>query len=220
MTAPVAAPGPAPSPEPGAAPADGEVESGRKRAEQRSEYIDDDFYAVLRLDTEEWRRPGVAPAPTDTRLRAAVDLVTTEAWLLDEGRFEEWLDLFTAQCAYIVPASSGGDVQREVTLAFDDRRRLTDRVHWYRTVLATAQVPPSRTSHLLSAPVVVASARPGEIKLRSSVVISHLRVGAPQALAGWTGHVLVEEDGHLRIARKLVQLLDADGGHRNLSFLL
>jgi 3-phenylpropionate/cinnamic acid dioxygenase small subunit len=220
MTAPVAAPDAAPSPDPGAPPAGGGERSSRKRAEQRSEYIDDDFYAMLRLDAVEWRRPGVAPPPADTRLRAAVDLVTTEAWLLDEGRFEEWLELFTDECAYVVPASRGGDVQREVTLACDDRRRLTDRIHWYRTGLASAQVPPSRTSHLLSAPVVVPTARPGEIKLRSSVVIHERRVGAPQALAGWTGHVLVEEDGHLRIARKLVQLVDADGGHRNLSFLL
>jgi 3-phenylpropionate/cinnamic acid dioxygenase small subunit len=220
MTAPVAATGAAPSPDPGATPADAEDGSGRKRAEQRSEYIDDAFYDVLRLDAQEWRRPGVAPVPTDSRLRAAVDLITTEAWLLDEGRYEEWLDLYADECVYIVPASHGGDVQREVTVAFDDRRRLTDRVHWYRTGLASAQVPPSRTSHLLSAPLVVDTVRPGEIKLRSSVLIHERRVGPPRALAGWTGHVLVDEGGALRIARKLVQLVDADGGHRNLSFLL
>jgi 3-phenylpropionate/cinnamic acid dioxygenase small subunit len=185
-----------------------------------SDYIDDDFYALLRADAVEWRRVGAAPDPADPLHRAAIELVTAEAWLLDEGRYEDWLDLFTVECAYVVPASSGGDVQREVTLAFDDRRRLGDRIHWYRTGVASAQIPPSRTTHLLSAPVVVATARPGELKLRASLIVHEARVGAPRALAGWTGHVLTEEGGRLRIARKLVQIVDAEHGHRNLSFLL
>ena len=39
-------------------------------------------------------------------------------------------------------------------------------------------------------------------------------------MAGWTGHVLVEEDGGWRIARKTVALLDAERAHHNLTFLL
>lgn len=220
MTAPVTAPGSPPSLDGDGGRAGDGPGSPRQRAERVSEYIDDAFYAVLRLDAEEWRRPGATADPADAGRRAAIDLVTTEAWMLDQGRYEEWLDLFTLQCAYIVPASQGGNLQREVTLAFDDRRRLTDRVHWYRTGLASAQLPPSRTTHLLSWPVVVATARPGEVKLRSSVVVHEARVDSLRTLAGWVGHVLTEEDGQLRIARKHVQLVDAEAGHRNLSFLL
>jgi hypothetical protein len=34
------------------------------------------------------------------------------------------------------------------------------------------------------------------------------------------GHVFVEEDGQVRIDRKLVRLLDGERSHHNLTFLL
>jgi 3-phenylpropionate/cinnamic acid dioxygenase small subunit len=177
-------------------------------------FVDDRLYDQLRTDRTEWSAVGVPLDPGETATFGAV--VAEEAWLLDLGRYEDWLDLFSTECLYWVPASAGGDPQREVTLACDDRRRMGDRIAWMRTGLASAQIPPSRTTHLLSGAVRVPTMVTGEVKIRSSFVIHEARTG----LAGWCGHVLVPADGRWRIARKLVQLVDAEVGWRNLTFLL
>ena len=70
------------------------------------------------------------------------------------------------------------------------------------------------------------TARPGEVKIRSNTVVHEIRSGhVLQTMAGWTGDVLVREDGEgedgrWRIARKAVALLDAERAHHNLTFLL
>ena len=52
-----------------------------------------------------------------------------EARLLDEGRFDEWLALFTADAWYWVPSEPNQASPRDtVSLIYDDRRLLeTDR---------------------------------------------------------------------------------------------
>jgi 3-phenylpropionate/cinnamic acid dioxygenase small subunit len=180
--------------------------------------VDDRLYDLLRIDRADWAAVGSPLDPGETATFGAV--VAEEAWLLDQGRYEDWLDLFTAECLYWVPASAGGDPQREVTLACDDRRRLGDRIAWMRTGLASAQVPPSRTTHLLSGAVRLPSSVPGEVKVRSAFVVHEARTGPARSLAGWCGHVLVPIDERWCIARKLVQLVDAEVGWRNLTFLL
>lgn len=184
-----------------------------------STYVDDAFYEVLRTDAEEWRAVG-RPLVGDER--ATVEgLLLAEAWLIDQARFEEWLDLYCDECLYWVPADPDvGDPQRHVTLACDDRRRLRDRIAWLRTGLAYAQIPPSRTAHQLSGHVVVPTAIPGELKVRSSFVVHERRTDDVRVLAGWCGHVLVPEGGELRIRRKVVVPIDAGAAQRNLSFLL
>jgi 3-phenylpropionate/cinnamic acid dioxygenase small subunit len=190
-----------------------------------STYVDDVFYDTLRDDLTEWDAPG---EPLGERHNPAWKrLILEEAWLLDRRRFRDWLRLFSTECLYWVPANDDqpnpvtGDPQRQVTLAFDDRRRLHDRIGWLETGLAYSQVPTSSTSHLLAGHVRVPTGRTGEIKIRSSFVVHEVRADRPvQALAGWCGHVLTEQDGELKIARKIVCPVGASRGHLNLTFLL
>src|SRR5262249_55856434 len=52
-----------------------------------------------------------------------------EARLLDEGRFDEWLGLFTAEAWYWVPAEPDQASPRDtISLIYDDRRLLETRV--------------------------------------------------------------------------------------------
>jgi 3-phenylpropionate/cinnamic acid dioxygenase small subunit len=207
-----------------------------------SSYVDDAYYATLREDLAEWRGRGTPLA--DPELEG---LVLHENWLLDRRAYEEWYGLYARECLYWVPAvdvlaeeppSLGGkptggslgytraavephDPRARVALAFDDRRRLGDRIVWLRTGVAYSQLPPSATSHVSSGFVRVPTARPGETKIRSQFVCHEIRAGHPvRTLAGWAGHVVVTEDSEPRIARKIVGLIDAHRTHLNLSFLL
>src|SRR5205807_315634 len=81
-----------------------------------------------------------------------------EAWLLDERRFKEWLDLFTDDVLYFMPRRKNvlrREAHREVTplgdlsLIEDDRRYLEMRVARLDTGMAWGEDPPSRTRPLI-----------------------------------------------------------------------
>lgn len=66
--------------------------------------------------------------------RAEIEnLLYTEARLLDERRFDEWLDLFTDDAIYWIPAGGEApDPKRHVSLIYDDRTRLWQLVERLR----------------------------------------------------------------------------------------
>ena len=81
-----------------------------------------------------------------------------EAWLLDERRFREWLDIFTDDVLYFMPRRKNvlrRELHREVTplgdlaILEEDRRYLEMRVARLETGMAWAEDPPSRTRHLI-----------------------------------------------------------------------
>ena len=193
--------------------------AGPHDAAQTSWYVDDRYYALLEADVRQWQQEGM-PGDEATR-RECERLLFREARLLDAGRFREWLDLFTDECLYRVPAAPGGGAPRgEVSLAFDDHRRLLDRIVRLETGSAWSQVPPSRTCRLLANLEVFAGGSADEARARSTFVIHESRREVQRALAGWYGHVLRREAGGWKIARKMVNLLESDQGLENLSLVL
>src|SRR5688572_32710534 len=110
-------------------------------------YVDEAFYEELVRGFSAWPED----ESTDPVLRGQCRaLLHREARLLDQRRFEDWLKLYSATCIYWVPATAGGDPRREVAVAFDDRRRLEDRVYRLRSGHAWSQTPASRTVRLVS----------------------------------------------------------------------
>jgi benzoate/toluate 1,2-dioxygenase beta subunit len=186
---------------------------------QVSLYVDDRYYALLEADIQAWQREG-QPADQASR-RACAQLLFREARLLDAGRLQDWLALFVDECFYWVPATPGGGAPRcEVSLAFDDRRRLLDRIARLQTGSAWSQVPPSRTCRLLTTLEVWVGGEPDERRVRSTFVIHESRRGVTRALAGWYGHVLRRQASEWKIARKMINLLESDQGLENLSLVL
>lgn len=182
-----------------------------------SYHIDDDYYAdldrVRALFEDDW------PEPDHTALLETTSFLTREARLIDEGRFNHWLELFSDDCLYWVPVTAGGgDPRTEVSHAFDDRRRLTDRVYWLRTGLAYSQIPASRTRRLI-ANVDVLDAAPGERLVRSNFVVHEFRAGITKVYAGWYAHTLVKAQHGWQIKVKRVNLLDSEQYHENLTLV-
>jgi 3-phenylpropionate/cinnamic acid dioxygenase small subunit len=183
-----------------------------------SYHVDDGFYARLLEDCRLWSQPA-APAPRELAEECEAFLFT-EAWLLDEGRLEEWLELFTPDCAYWIPTTPGGGEPRtEVTLGFDDRRRLEDRVYWLRSGYVWSQIPPSRTRRVVGNVQVVGEGQ-GEVRVRSNFVIHEVRAGRQRILSGWYGHRLRRMGHTWKIAVKQVNLIDSDQAHEVMTIVL
>lgn len=184
-----------------------------------STYVTPDFYELLRADVIDFRQPG--PSVDPLLHREVEAFLFREARLIDDDRLEDWLDLFTSDCVYWVPTDpDGGDPATTVAIAFDDRRRLEDRIAWLRTGHVYSQQPRSRTVHSITN--VEAWAGGDEIRVRSLATIHEHRAGERRVLAARYGHVLRRPSAtdDWAIARKAIFLNDADAGQRNLTFVL
>jgi 3-phenylpropionate/cinnamic acid dioxygenase small subunit len=183
-----------------------------------SNYVGLDFYERLQRHVSELDEPA-APASRDVR-ESCEAFLFAEARLLDEGRLEDWLDLFVPECLYWMPMTpGGGEPASEVTLAFDDRRRLEDRVAWLRSAYIWSQIPRSRTRRMISNIEVDKAREPGEVLVRSNFVVYDVRPEYRATLPGWTAHRLRDDGEGWRIVIKQVGLLDSDQAHANLSII-
>jgi 3-phenylpropionate/cinnamic acid dioxygenase small subunit len=147
----------------------------------------------------------------------AADFLFHEAELLDEHRFEDWLHLFTDDARYWVPQGHE-DPGRQLSLVYDDRSRMLERVARLSGGFAYAQQPLARTVHLIGN---VRVSQVGEHTLvRSNCVVTAHRRGHGDLFSGAQEHHLRRSDDGLRIAAKTVRLAAREQSLGNLTFLL
>lgn len=187
---------------------------------RHSYYITDAFYRELIANFAGWQDDGRAVSDLAERDRFRM-LLEREARLLDQLRYEDWLKLYTAECIYWVPSTpQAGDPRREISVMFDDRRRLEDRIFRLRTGFAWSQAPASRTVRLISNVEVFSTAREDTRMLRSNFLINEFWGDETRVLTGWAGHRLVRVAEGWLIQAKQVNLIDCDQSIRNPSIIL
>jgi 3-phenylpropionate/cinnamic acid dioxygenase small subunit len=180
-------------------------------------YVDQTFYEELVRAFSSWPERELQDAAVREECRM---LLHREARLLDQSRFEEWLAMYAEECIYWVPATpGGGDPRREVAVAFDDRRRLEDRIYRLRTGHAWSQAPASRTVRMVSN-VEVFAASANALMVRSNFLVTDFRAGETRFWSGWCGHRLRHVQGRYLIVVRQVNLVDCDRNLRNPSILL
>ena len=185
-----------------------------------SYYVTDSFYRALIENFSDWQRDELAVSDVVERDRFRT-LVEKEARLLDQLRFDEWLALYTPECLYWVPTSpQAGDPRREVSISFDDRRRMEDRIYRLRTGYAWSQAPKSRTVRMISNVELFSTASKAVRMVRSNFLISEFRPDGVRFLSGWCGHRLIEQNGRWLIQVRQVNLIDCDQNLRNPSIIL
>ena len=185
-----------------------------------SYYVTDAFYRSVAESFADWQRDDRAVTDLAERDRFRM-LVEQEARLLDQLRFDEWLALYTPECVYWVPTTpDAGDPRREVSISFDDRRRMEDRIYRLRTGYAWSQAPKSRTVRMISNVELFSTARRAVRMVRSNFLISEFRPDGVRFLSGWCGHRLIEQNGRWLIQARQVNLIDCDQNLRNPSIIL
>lgn len=148
--------------------------------------------------------------------RAVERFLVREARLLDERRFEEWMELFTDDGVYWAPARpEQTDPWSEVSLMFDDREIMANRIHRLRHPKVYAQLPHSRAVRQVSNIEVEPQLDlPNGIIARSAFFMFEHRPTLPEPLqrifAGHYTHHLRLVDGGLRIVLKKAMLANCD----------
>ena len=162
-----------------------------------------------------------APSPTSPMRDEFRRLIEREARLLDQLRYDDWLAMYAAECIYWVPSTPGaGDPRREISVMFDDRRRLEDRIYRMRTGFAWSQAPASRTVRLITNVEVFATARDDTRMVRSNFLISEFWGDETRVLTGWVGTPRGARRRWLEDQAKQVNLIDCDQSIRNPSIIL
>jgi 3-phenylpropionate/cinnamic acid dioxygenase small subunit len=143
-----------------------------------------------------------------------------EARLMDEHAYSDWLALFTDDARYWVPSNDdAADPVNHVSIIYDDRNRMTERVFRLTGTVAHSQEPRSRTSRMVSN-VELGDEEDGELTVYANFNLTQLRRGRQQTFAGRTVHKLRQQSGSFKIALRKVFLVNNDEPINNLTFLV
>jgi 3-phenylpropionate/cinnamic acid dioxygenase small subunit len=162
---------------------------------------------------------GVAPEQMENLilLREVEAFLFHELALLDDRQFEEWIELFTDDGYYWAPASPDQENPLDnVSLFYDDVEMLTTRFNRLRHPRVHSQIPPSRTSHMVSN-VVITARDQGDETLAVSARFQMLEFRPGQAQRTFGGKydykLLCSAAGDFRIAMKKATIINCDDVH-------
>ena len=162
------------------------------------------------------------PARQSLDLDRCEQFLLHEARLLDDGKFDDWLALFTPEAWYWVPSEPGqADPVETVSLIYDDRRLLETRVRRLASPRMYSQEPRSRSSRMIgnvsieeTGPLPALPRMRGRIgwgcTVRSKFVMIEYRREQQRLFGGTALHRLVQADRRIMIAWKRVDLVNCD----------
>jgi len=140
-------------------------------------------------------------------------LLSLEARLLDEARYNEWLELYTPDCLFWMPAwredgTLTEDPDRELSMIFyRGRRNLEDRFKRLNSGHSVASNARTRVSHMVTN-VMLDEADEGTARTRSAfhVDVYDLRINESYAFFGSYFHAFVRQNGSWKISEKVIRL--------------
>jgi benzoate/toluate 1,2-dioxygenase subunit beta len=152
--------------------------------------------------------------------REIKDFLYREARLMDEHRYQEWLSLWTDDAIYWVPCRhEASDPNREVSIIYDDRAKLADRVVYLEG--GTVRDPDSRPfmrrviSNVETMPI-----SDEEIEVASNFVLVEARDSAEFVWCGRSFHRLRRQGAGLKMSFKKVLLVNRQQAMPVLQFLI
>jgi len=147
----------------------------------------------------------------DVELRAEVaELLFHEASLLDRGRLDEWLELYTDDATYWIPLQTDqSDPLTTSSIVYDDRRLMEARVRQFQHPRAHARVPAPRTVHQVGN-VRVLEVDGRDTRVGSTLVLVEYRRERQRVWGAVVEHRLRRTAHGLRIAAKRVDLVNSE----------
>jgi 3-phenylpropionate/cinnamic acid dioxygenase small subunit len=156
--------------------------------------------------------------PVDRRL--IENFLYREARLMDMHAYDEWLALWTDDALYWVPCNDDDiDPERHVSIVYENRAALEDRIARLKSGTAYAQDPKSRLSRVVSN-VEVEEGNDGEVTVHSTFNVTALRRRRMDTFAGHAIYKLRHSGDSFKIAYKKVLLINNDEVIHNLTFLI
>jgi len=148
---------------------------------------------------------------TPVDLRPVVEqFLYHEARLLDHGRLDEWLALFTDDATYWIPLQRDQtDPLTTSSIVYDDRRLLEVRIRQFQHPRAHARMPAPRTVHQVSN-VQVEQAEGDRLRVGSTLVLLEYRLERQRVWGALVEHRLWRTADGFRIAGKRIDLVNSE----------
>ena len=144
-----------------------------------------------------------------------------EARLCDENAYDAWQALWTDDGVYWVPVNADDyDPNRHLSIIYDDRAQLQDRLDRLKSGKAWAQEPHSRMCRIVSNVEIGPILENGDLEVRSKYVLGELRDGRQTTYFARQLHFLRADPNGLRMSFKKVMLVNNDEPIHNLTFLV
>ena len=168
-------------------------------------------------------------APVGRDVRDAVEqFLYFEAELLDDGRFEEWLDVLADDIEYLMPTrvtrsrGDGSEFLADMYHFEENKYRLRKRVERLGSEYAWAEDPPSRTRHAVNNVRVRPGEGTDEFAVRSVLLLYRSRgeTADHDLLSAERHDVVRREPDEWRLARRVILLDQATVATHNLSVFL
>jgi 3-phenylpropionate/cinnamic acid dioxygenase small subunit len=142
-----------------------------------------------------------------------------EARLMDEHRYQEWLTLWTSDAVYWVPCEhEDTDPLRQVSIIYDNRAKLEDRINRLQSGSVLAQDPKPRIRRVISNVEVERTGQ--DTTVDSNFILVQARGANQYTWCGRSTHKLREQDGGIKIAHKKVLLVNSEQEMPVLQFLI
>jgi 3-phenylpropionate/cinnamic acid dioxygenase small subunit len=142
-----------------------------------------------------------------------------EARLMDEHRYQEWLTLWTGDAVYWLPCGhEDTDPLRQVSIIYDNRAKLEDRINRLQSGSVLAQDPKPRMRRVISNVEVERAGE--ETTVASNFILIQARGASQYTWCGQSTHKLREQDGSIKIAHKKVLLVNSEQEMPVLQFLI
>jgi 3-phenylpropionate/cinnamic acid dioxygenase small subunit len=157
--------------------------------------------------------------PTDQEL---IDFVVREARLIDQQRFDEWLDMYADGAFYWMPLEwNQTDPRLTCSLMYEDKLLLSIRVERLKGARTFSQKPKSRCHHVLQTPQVDSrDASANSYVTWTAMHYVETRLEEQTLYAAWATHHLSVENGKLRIKLKRVDLINCDAAFGNIQLFM
>lgn len=153
-------------------------------------------------------------------LPEAMAFAWLEADLLDHAEYAEWLALWTEDGRYVVPIDpSATDFENTLNYAYDDHALRAKRVERLESGQSVSATPVARTVRLLSRFRLLA-ADPGGCTLRCAQLLTESRRGRERQYAADLTFGFIRQGDGLRIAHKVVRLVNATEPLAGIGYIL
>lgn len=154
------------------------------------------------------------PNHIDTEIQREVEqFLYTQAEILDERRWDDWLKLFNEDGIYWMPVTEDQETGDGVpNIFYEDINLMKVRIGRVTHPRAHSQYPPNRTSHVVSNVVIEShDEKSGDIVVRSKFYASEFRNDDLRHFAGRYRHHLRQSKDGYRIQLQRVDPVNAEG---------
>lgn len=158
--------------------------------------------------------------PDANLLRHVEQFIFREAECMDQHDYDAWIGLWDQDLLYWAPCNDRDeDPSRQISLIYDHREQLEQRIRRMKSHLAHAQSPKPRLMRVVSN-IRITEVEADELVVASSFVVGELRLDIQTVWIGRSLHTLRQQANDFRIKQKKVFLLNNASLLGNLQFLI